>query len=55
MQMALKLSPSHVGTILLPAGLVLAVTIAIVGRLADRQPTPAGEHRAGAAGASFAG
>ena len=39
MQMALKLSPSHVGTILLPAGLVLAVTIAIVGRLADRQPT----------------
>ena len=27
------------GTILLPAGLVLAVTIAIVGRLADRQPT----------------
>jgi predicted MFS family arabinose efflux permease len=39
MQMGLKLSPSHVGTILLPAGLVLAVTIAIVGRLADRQPT----------------
>jgi MFS family permease len=28
-----------VGTILLPAGLVLAVTIAGVGRLADRQPT----------------
>jgi MFS family permease len=28
-----------VGTILLPAGLVLAMTIAIVGRLADRQPT----------------
>ncbi|MBU4506572.1 MAG: MFS transporter, partial [Gammaproteobacteria bacterium] len=27
------------GSILLPAGLVLAVTIAIVGRLADRQPT----------------
>lgn len=39
MQLALGLSASHVGTILLPAGLVLAVTIAIVGRLADRQPT----------------
>ena len=39
MQMGLGLSPSYVGAILLPAGLVLAVTIAIVGRLADRQPT----------------
>lgn len=39
MQMGLGLSPSYVGTILLPAGLVLAVTIAVVGRLADRQPT----------------
>ncbi|NWF43974.1 multidrug efflux MFS transporter [Hydrogenophaga sp. D2P1] len=39
MQMGLGLSPSYVGSILLPAGLVLAVTIAIVGRLADRQPT----------------
>ena len=39
MQLGLKLSASHVGTILLPAGLVLAGTIAIVGRLADRQPT----------------
>ncbi|HSV54204.1 MAG TPA: MFS transporter [Burkholderiaceae bacterium] len=39
MQLALHLSPSHVGTILLPAGLVLAFTIAMVGRLADRQPT----------------
>jgi predicted MFS family arabinose efflux permease len=39
MQLGLQLSPSHVGTILLPAGLVLAVTIAGVGRLADRQPT----------------
>lgn len=38
MQMGLGLSPSYVGTILLPAGLVLAVTIALVGRLADRQP-----------------
>ena len=39
MQVALGLSPSYVGTILLPAGIVLAVTIPLVGRLADRQPT----------------
>jgi MFS family permease len=39
MQMGLGLSASYVGGILLPAGLVLAVTIAMVGRLADRQPT----------------
>jgi EmrB/QacA subfamily drug resistance transporter len=39
MQMGLKLSPSYVGTILLPSGLILAATIAVVGRLADRQPT----------------
>jgi MFS family permease len=39
MQMGLKLSPSYVGTILLPAGFVLALVIAVVGRLADRQPT----------------
>ena len=39
MQLGLNLSPSYVGTILLPAGLVLAVTIALVGRLADKQPT----------------
>ena len=39
MQVGLKLSPSYVGTILLPAGLILAVTIAVVGRLADKQPT----------------
>jgi EmrB/QacA subfamily drug resistance transporter len=39
MQLGLRLSPSYVGTILLPAGFVLAVTIALVGRLADRQPT----------------
>ncbi len=39
MQLGLQLSASHVGTILLPAGLVLAITIASVGRLADRQPT----------------
>ncbi|MDB5871144.1 MAG: major facilitator superfamily 1 [Ramlibacter sp.] len=39
MQLALRLSPSYVGTILLPAGFILAGTIALVGRLADRQPT----------------
>ena len=39
LQLGLGLSASHVGTILLPAGLVLAVTIAAVGRLADQQPT----------------
>jgi len=39
MQVGLHLSASHVGTIMLPAGIVLAVTIAWVGRLADRQPT----------------
>jgi EmrB/QacA subfamily drug resistance transporter len=36
MQLGLGLSASYVGTILMPAGLVLAVTIALVGRLADR-------------------
>jgi len=39
LQMGLQLSASYVGSILLPAGLVLALTIAGVGRLADRQPT----------------
>ncbi len=39
MQLGLNMSASLVGTILLPAGLVLAVTMAGVGRLADRQPT----------------
>jgi predicted MFS family arabinose efflux permease len=34
-----RLAASHVGTILLPAGIVLAVTIAGVGRLADKHPT----------------
>jgi EmrB/QacA subfamily drug resistance transporter len=38
LQLGLKLSASHVGTVLLPAGLVLAATIAGVGRLADRRP-----------------
>lgn len=39
MQMGLGLTPAFVGTILLPAGIVLAVAIALVGRLADQQPT----------------
>ena len=39
MQLGLELSASHVGTLMLPAGAVLAATIAVVGRLADRQPT----------------
>ena len=39
MQLALHISASHVGTILLPAGFVLAATIAVVGRMADKQPT----------------
>ena len=39
MQLGLNLSASHAGTVLLPAGLVLAITIAGVGRLADKQPT----------------
>lgn len=39
MQLGLGLSASYVGTILLPAGFVLAVAIALVGRMADRQPT----------------
>lgn len=39
MQMGLQLSPAVVGTVLLPSGLVLALTIAGVGRLADHQPT----------------
>jgi EmrB/QacA subfamily drug resistance transporter len=38
MVMGLGLSASYVGTILLPAGVVLALTIAYVGRLADRRP-----------------
>jgi EmrB/QacA subfamily drug resistance transporter len=38
MQMALQLSPSHVGTLLLPSGLALACSIWTVGRLADEYP-----------------
>ena len=36
MQEALHLPPSQAGAVLLPAGLVLAVTIVIAGRMADR-------------------
>ncbi len=39
MQLALSYSPSFVGAVLLPAGLVLALTIAMAGRFADRYPT----------------
>jgi predicted MFS family arabinose efflux permease len=39
LQLGLGLSPSHVGTLLLPAGLLLAVTIAVVGRYASTHPT----------------
>lgn len=38
MQMALGLSASSVGTVLLPSGLVLAAAIALVGRWADTTP-----------------
>lgn len=38
MQMALGLSPAYIGAALLPSGILLAVTIGIVGRLADRYP-----------------
>ncbi|WP_353234997.1 DHA2 family efflux MFS transporter permease subunit [Diaphorobacter ruginosibacter] len=39
MQMGIGLSASYAGNLLLPAGLVLALTFPLVGRLADRQPT----------------
>jgi EmrB/QacA subfamily drug resistance transporter len=39
LQMGLGMSASLVGTLMLPAGLVLGITIPIVGRMADRQPT----------------
>ena len=38
MQMGLGLSPSYIGAALLPAGILLAVTIATVGRLSHRMP-----------------
>src|SRR3954463_11286156 len=39
MQLALQLPASHVGTILLPSGIVLAFTIGLAGRLTTRIPT----------------
>lgn len=36
MQMGLGLSPSYIGAALLPSGMLLAATIAVVGRLSDR-------------------
>ncbi|MFL6665126.1 MAG: MFS transporter, partial [Rhizobacter sp.] len=38
MQVALNLPPSQAGAVLLPAGVVLAITIPLAGRLADRVP-----------------
>ena len=38
MQMGLGLSPSYIGAALLPAGILLAMTIAAVGRLSNRMP-----------------
>lgn len=39
MQLGLKLPAAHVGTILLPAGIVLALSIGAVGRITHRVPT----------------
>jgi predicted MFS family arabinose efflux permease len=39
MQVALQMPASHVGTILLPSGIVLAITIGIAGRFTRRLPT----------------
>jgi predicted MFS family arabinose efflux permease len=38
MQMALHYAPSQAGLVLLPAGIVLAVTIVLAGKLSDRYP-----------------
>ena len=38
MQQGMGLSAAYTGTALLPAGLMLAITIALTGRLADRHP-----------------
>ncbi len=38
MQVAMNYAPSRAGLVLLPAGIVLAVTIPVAGRLADRYP-----------------
>jgi predicted MFS family arabinose efflux permease len=39
LQLGLGLSPSHVGTLMMPAGFILAFTIAIVGRYSNTHPT----------------
>ena len=39
LQAGLGMSPAYVGSILFPSGLILGLTIAVVGRLADRHPT----------------
>jgi EmrB/QacA subfamily drug resistance transporter len=39
MQVGLHMSASYAGTVLVPAGIALAITIPLVGRLADKQPT----------------
>ena len=39
LQLGLGLSPSYVGTLLLPSGLLLALTIAVVGRYSSTHPT----------------
>ena len=39
MQMGLGLPASHVGTVMLPSGIVLAITIGLAGRLVNRFPT----------------
>ena len=39
LQLGLGLSPSHVGALMLPSGLLLALTIAVVGRYASTHPT----------------
>ncbi|WP_233809892.1 MFS transporter [Paraburkholderia sp. HP33-1] len=38
LQVALGLSPSFTGSVLLPSSLLLMVTLAVAGRIADRQP-----------------
>jgi EmrB/QacA subfamily drug resistance transporter len=38
MVVALKMTPSSVGAVLMPAGLALALTIPVAGRLSDHQP-----------------
>ena len=40
MQMGLHIAPAHVGSILLPAGIVLAITIPLAGRLAEEHGLP---------------